>query len=755
MPKAAPSITSFNAGEWSSLMSGRTDIKYYTSACRKAENFVPTPQGPSLFRSGTKFMAETKDSTKKSWLVKFEFNSDQVYQMEFGNLYIRFYSNHGVVESSPGVPLEVATPYTSAILEDTDGYFNLKFVQSNDVIYIVHPDVSPRKLIRTGASSFSMAVVDFEAGPFKDTDPNETTTIYSSAQTGAVTLTASTGIFTAAHVGQMIYLEAKKVNDISQWASGAVITAGADPLQLRRSDGKTYKSTAAGTCGNIKPTHSVGTENDGNPGVAWAYQDAGYGWAKITGFTSSTVVSATVVSKIPYGATTSGQATTRWAFSVWNDADGYPSVITFFKNRLTFLRGRDGWASVVNDYENMNRKDAGGIVTKDMALVFSVTSDRANDIKWAAPSDIALLIGTAGDEHALMEITQSEAFGPGNAQARKQSDYGSKNVTEARVGGGVLFVQKSGRKIRDCVMAEAVDARWVSSDTTVMADHISKSGIMGMAYQQDPDSILWAYRRDGKLVGFTLDRQQDVRGWHRHPIGGIDPIVESISVSPDPAGDRDELWMIVARTIGGSTKRYVEYMERHFDVEEGVPEEAYHLDCGLTYRGTGVTTLTGLGHLEGQTVGILVDGATHPDKVVTGGSITLQSASRPVDSVVHVGFKYRGVLSPMPIDAGAADGTSRGKVQRISKVGIKFLRSGGASYGRDSDGALDTLPMRSANDNMDEAPSLFTGTVVVSWPDGYEGEGEITIVQDKPLPCAVVAIMPHITTQDSPSSGSR
>ncbi len=748
MPKAAPIITSFNSGEFSPLMAGRVDIKYYASACKKIRNFIPTPQGPARFRGGTHFVAETKNSADRSWLWRFEFNIEQAYVLEFGNQYIRFYSNHGVVESAPSVPLEVATPWTTADLTDEDGTFALRFVQSGDVLLVCHPNYAPRKLTRTGAASFSLTTFAPRGGPFKDVDPDQTVTVYASAQTGAgITLTASSPIFLSSHIGTNFYLEKRKINDIKQWEVGKTIAIG----DLRRSDGKTYKALNASTTGATRPTHSVGAEYDGDAGVQWEYQDAGFGWATITAVgDGGTTATATVVSPLPFGCVGPGQATTRWAFSAWSDDDGWPTNATFFRERLVFVRGQDLWFSVTGDFENFSRKNESGLVTDDMAIVSTISSDRSNRIEWVAPSDVALLVGTAGDEHAILEITSTEPFSPTNARALKQSEYGSKHVPEVRVGSGVLFVQKSGRKIRDMLLAESVNERWEAGDVTVLAEHITRGGVLWMAYQQEPDSVVWVGKADGTVAGFTLNREQDVRGWHSHVFGGTDVVVESGSVIPSPTGDYDELWLIIRRTIGGATKRYVEYLGRSHE-EGDAQEDMFYVDSGLTYSGSPVTAVSGLGHLEGQVVTILADGAPHPTRTVSSGSIALQRAA----SKIHVGLGYTGILTPMPIEAGAADGTANTKTKRASHVAIKFHETLGARYGRDENSQLDTIQFRGASDPMDAPPPLFTGDKIVEWPDGYDNDLLITVVQDQPMACAVVALVPHMVTQDSAGSKNR
>lgn len=834
MPKSAPIITAFNAGEFSPLLAGRPDLKYYRNGCRRMRNFVPTVQGPARRRAGTRFVAEVKDSTVRTWLRRFEFNVEQAYILEFGHLYIRFFSNHGVV----GAPFEVVTPYTAADLISDQGTFNLRFVQSGDVLYIVHPDHKPQKLTRTGAATFTLAPLDQTGGPFKDMDPDETTTVWASANTGAITLNASAAIFQTGHIGSLFYMQQKDVDAVTQWETGVAI-GGAG--QVRKSDGKNYTSLNAATTGTVRPTHSRGAKYDGNAGVQWQFNDAGYGWCRIDAVGGGgTTANATVLSRIPDNAVGAANATTRWAHGAWSGVEGWPDYVTFFKERLVFARSRKGWGSVAGDFEDFRDRDDGGLVTADMAITFDITSDRANRIEWLAPSDTALLVGTAGDESAVSEITNTEAFGAGNIAVKKQTEHGSKRVPVVRVGDSILFAQKSGRKIRIMKLAESVETRYIANDATILAEHVTAGGIVDMVYQQEPDTIVWVITSAGRLVGFTFNQEQDVRGWHPHRIGGFADsnhyefaAVESLATIPAPAGNRDELWMIVRRTINGTVRRYVEWVE-YGDEEGDDPEAAFYVDSGLSlnnsmafdltpgagadiegttsvvfntlgavfvpgdvgrfihsswreeaddgtftwrkgvaeitgytsnvevtctinkaFRSTAiiaaadwrltVTTISGLGHLEGEEVQVCIDGADHTPQTVNAGTITLDTPA----SKVHVGLKCTAVISPMPLEAGAADGTAQGKTARISRCIIRFNRTLGAKYGRDESNQLDEVKVRGPGDDMDTAPPLFTGDKIVSWPKGYEGQALITIVQDKPHPCTVVALMPQVTVQDA------
>lgn len=771
MAKASPIQSSFNAGELSPTLEGRVDLGKYGNGVNRCENFIPMIQGPARRRSGTKFVEEVKDSADRTWLLRFEFSETQAYILEFGDQYIRFYTNHGQVVSG-GSAYEVATPYTTADLTNANGTLRLRTVQSGDVIYIVHPSYPPKKLSRFAATNWTLTNVDFYGGPFEDIDPNQTTTVYASAQTGSVTLTASSSIFVSTDVGSLFLLEEEDLSAIAPWDAGQELstsTSGAAGVNvsglLRRSDGKTYKCVTSDFAptstppkvirtGGIKPIHTRGIAADGDgkakapagsdptvyrEGVDWEYQDRGYAWVKITAYTSGTQVTATVVNQLPSGVVGSGNTTTRWSFGRWSNTRGWPSQVAFYRERLVFATGQQLDFSVAGDFENFEDKNESGEVASDMAIAIEVASDQVNTVEWLAPGD-GLLIGTAGGEFLCQELTTDEPFGPGNVKIAQQSLFGSKSVIPVQVGEAILFVQRSGRKLRELTY-EFSSNKYKSSDLTVLAEHITRGGIQDIVYQQEPHNIVWAVRNDGLLLGFTFNREQDVLGWHRHPLGG-DGIVECVEVIPCPDGSQDDLWMIVRRTIDGQTKRYIEYLEQDFTEEDDI-EDAFFVDSGLTYDGSPADEISGLDHLEGEEVAVLADGAAHPRRTVTSGAITLQREA----SKVQIGLPCPAILKTMRPEAGGADGTAQGKTKRINKVAIRFLATLGGKAGP-TESVLDEIQFRTGSDPMDQAPPLFSGDKLIEWPGGYDFDGYMIVKQEQPLPMTILAIMPQLTTQD-------
>lgn len=741
--KASPILENFNTGEMSPLLAGRVGFDKYPNGASILENFIPTTQGPNQRRAGTRFVYEVKDSAKKVLLVPFEYSVTQAYMLEFGDFYVRFYTwdavtkVRGILESSPGVPVEVVTPYSEADLYNTDGSPRLRFVQSGDFLYLTHSKYQQRVLKRLTATSFSMTLFEATGGPWKSLN-DTATTVYASAETGTgITLTASSGIFQAAHVGSLFYLESRDVNSIAAWEVGHTVVLG----ERARSDGKTYEALNASKTGTSKPVHTEGALFDGVPtSVQWQYRDPGYGYVKITGYTNATTVTVDVIERLPSQVVGSGLATARWAFGEWSSVEGWPSDVAFFRERLWFGRGRTLWSSVSAAFTDFEPKTF-GTVTADMAITVSLVSGRINDIQWLA-ADKDLVAGTAGGEFAIGELSNGDPLGPANKRSRIMSTFGSRAIPPIKNVESLLFVQRSGLKARETFYDFASDG-YKSSDTTVLSEHITASGITQMAFAADPDQVVWCIRTDGTLLGFTWNNEQGVRGWHRHPIGGSG-IVESVAVMPAAEGDRSELWLVIKRTINGVTKRYVEYLERPYRIGDAQASQFY-VDSGLTYTGSATTTISGLTHLEGQTVSVLVNGAPHPNVVVTSGTITLQIAATTAQIGLPCPARYRS----MRLEAGSQDGTSQGKTKRIHKCVLRLLYTGGGKYGAMNGGPMDNLLLRSSTAAMNQPAPLFTGDKVVPWPDGYNTEAYVGFEIDQPVNAVLVAVMPQIVTQDA------
>jgi hypothetical protein len=665
MAKIDISQVSFAGGEQSPLVGGRTDISKYPIGCRELTNFIVLLQGGLARRTGTRHVAEAKVNTGATRLIRFAFSTTQNYQLEFSNLAIRFYSDNGRVETSPGVAYELVSPYPSAAIDD------IRYVQSADVLYLFHPDYEPRKLIRAGALSWSLALLATQDGPTLDINTTGTT-LTCSAASGSITVTASTGIFASTDVRRVIRIKS---------------------------------------------------------GANW-------GWVRITAYTNATTVTASV------GSTVGTAATTSWALGVYSTRTGWPRCGAFYEDRL-WLGGNYDYpqtltASTAGGYEVFSPTDTAGVVTADNGLSYTISTDDVNSIVNMSPGKVLSVFTTAA-EFSVSASNLNEAITPTNIKISRDTTRGSKKTTPVRVDNSVLHVQRSGRKIREYGYSFQDDA-FISTDITILAEHITKGVVKEMAYQQEPYSIIWTTTEDGKLIALSYNREQDMVAWHQQPLGGEDVSVISVSETLSSNTYYNEIWLVVDRTINGTTKRYVEYLTEEIDpVDENDKSRYCFLDSSLVYSGSPVTTISGLDHLEGQTVGILADGAVQPDKVVTGGEIELTIEA----SDVVVGLNYTSRVVTNSLEAGGNFGTSQGKVGRINRLDLLFHNTIGCNYGPDVNNLV-PLSFRATSDPMDSSPPLFSGYQDVVFDAHYEDDKTVVVEQSQPYPCTILAIVPSM-----------
>ena len=460
------------------------------------------------------------------------------------------------------------------------------------------------------------------------------------------------------------------------------------------------------------------------------------GHVKITGYTSSTSVSGTVQSVI-----SSGSATDDFAMGSFSDTTGHPRCVTFFEQRLVFAGTTDQpqtlFFSVSGDYENMD-DNYHGATTDSSAMIYTIASNQVNAIQ-SIKATRTLIVMTTGGEFTVTSGGTTAPITPTNLNIRKQSNYGSAGIDGISIGNSTLFVQRAKRKIRELAYNFDTDG-YIAPDLTILSENITLSGIVQMDYQQEPFSIVWCVRVDGSLVGMTYNRLQDVVAWHEHDFGGTDAKCKSIAVI-DVDTDEDQVWVIVERTINGATKKYVEYLTPYNFSSD--LEEIHFVDSGLTYSGSSTSTLSGLDHLEGETVKIIINGATHPDKVVSSGSISLDIAT--TDAVVGLG--YDSLLKTMRIDEGGGI-TDQTKTKRIYDVTVRFFETVGAKVGP-NENTLDIIPFRDSSAAMTAPVPLFTGDKSTEFPSDYGTDGFVVVKQDQPLPMTVLAIYARLELYDT------
>jgi hypothetical protein len=724
MARVSSIVTNFQAGELSPRLEGRIDLQKYSAGAQTLQNMLVFPQGGITRRPGTYYAGSSKNGGKVR-LINFEFSDEQAYVLEFGANYIRFFKDGAPLESG-GSPVEIVTTYSVTDI------FEINFVQSADVLFLAHKNHEPAKLTRTTATTFTLTDIAFVDGPYLDENIT-TTTITASANTGTVTLTASADLFVSGHVGALFQFRERVEIGHEAWAASTSYAQNA----LVHHNGNLYKKTDSGSdsSGTQPPVHLEGTETYGV--IDWEYQHSGTGFVKITAVTNATTATAVVQEHnflvLPAVATS---GTTQWSEGSFSTKNGFPRAVAFYEERLYFAgttaQPQTIFGSVTGDFENHTPG-----TEDDAAINVTIASDQVNVIKHMVPGRF-LQIMTTSAEFTLSGGTGTTAVTPTNVNVLRETTFGSGDVRPLRAGASTIMIQKGGEKVKEVTFSLDTDGL-VGRDLTVLGEHLARGGLTDMVWQQEPELVLWFVRGDGTLIGLSYDPANNTIGWHQHPLGGSG-VVESITAIP--SGAEDQVYLSVKRTINSSTVRHIVFMKSIY-FNQNVAD-AFYVDSGITYSGSATTSITGLNHLEGETVQILADGSTHADKVVSSGSVTLDRSA----SKVHVGLSYNSLVETMRLEAGADDGIAQGKVKRIHGATVRFLDTVGAEVGPDTSN-LDRIPFRDSSMSMDTAVPLFNGDKEISFPSGYDNDSQVVVRQNQPLPMTIVAIMRRSNTFDA------
>ena len=673
-------ITSFNGGELSNRMSGRVDTAIYNVGLATCENFVPTVEGPLVKRPGFEYIQPAAASA--SWLGKFRFNLTQDYVIEWSEGKLRFYTNGIRIETSPGVPYEVDVPYTAA-----EAPF-VSFEQSFDRLYLDHPNHPPAALTRTSGSTFSYAALALTNGPFADANKDQTRTLTASATTGSgITLTASSPIFDAGRIGSTMRIEALDFSTINAWEAGM---NGINVGRVIRSDGKAYTATATASdhrTGTIQPTHTEGAAwdgatgkdiNDKGPyGVQWAYRHDRFGIVTITavgggGYTAT----ADVVRTLPDSV--ASVPTWRWSHGAFSISAGWPNLVRAWQGRLIHIKQFDVLGSVAGDYLNHATFTASGLLTGDLA--FRRTISAQDPVLWAL-GDRKLIVGTASSEIAIGAINAAQAISGDNIEAVPQSFYGSAAVFPLQIGTAGVFVQRGGRKLRQAEYDFARD-RYVAENMTVWSRNItgtgSTGGVIQLAFQKEPEELLFGVRRDGQMLAHPHSPEQEIKGFGRivHS-DGAGKIWSGVTIS-SADGLTDEVWALVLRDGVKGVERMKPWRE------DGDPiYSAFYVDSGTTaIAGIGQTHFSGATQLAGKAVAVLADGGVVPGITVDNtGAFDIPASSIPTGRpyIITVGLRYTATAVTLRPELRANNQTSQGRAAADRETGAAPDRNGGYS----------------------------------------------------------------------------
>jgi hypothetical protein len=863
---------SFTGGEFAPSLYGRVDLQKYATGLKKATNFFIHPHGSASNRPGTKYIAAVKDSTKRVRLVPFEFSFTQSYVIEFGDGYCRFYKDGGQIAKSSASAWLTATAYVVGdyvtnggtmyycIVAHTSGTFatdlangkwvaqtiyeiptaydeaeldDLKFAQSADTLYICHPDHPPRTLSRFDHDDWEIALYDFSGGPFMLSNAGAVT-LTASATSGAITLTASAALFDALHVGSLWRLihdvpgqsvttafssttESTSIKCGSIWR---IVTRGtwtAKVIVQKSTDGGTSWTEVRAFSSSNDVNHNTFGEVDepclirvrcvytsGTANVDLTSDPfTQTGIVKVTGYTSATQVNATVQKEIGLAS-----ATTDWAEGSWSDYRGYPACVTFFQDRLCFAatdtEPQTIWMTESGNYTSFSRNEP--LLDSD-GITVNLPSRKLNGIKSLVGLQ-SLVALTSASEWTIGPAVGTGAITPTSLDQKEYSQRGTNGVDPVVVGNRLIFVQPHGSVVRDLGFENEVQGL-AGVDLSILSNHLFTGySISALAYQQEPDSLVWAVRDDGALLSMTYLREHEVIAWTPHETDGD---VESICTIPGE--DYDELWLAVKR----GSSRFVERMVRRMTSTD--PRDQFFMDAGLSLdspktitgatkanpvvitcvahgfsngdvvsildvegmtelngrkfivsnktadtfelkdedgvnvNGTGYGTYTGGGKV--RAVVSSVSGLSHLNgKTVTilaDGSVqpaqVVSGGSvtlSPSAAIVHVGLPYTAAFQTLKPELPLRDGTTQGRKVRVVEVILRFLNSRGGYVGPDDDEDNLRDIVQRTNEPMGSPVELKTQDYPISIPPSWEEGGQMYYEQRDPLPVTILAVIKQL-----------
>lgn len=628
MPNVRTLQRSFGGGELTPEFFGRIDDAKYAAGLALCENFITLPHGPAANRPGTAYVNTVKTSAKRTRLIPFSYSTTQTMVLEFGDQYIRFHTNGGTLVSG-GSPYEVATPYLEADL------FDLHYVQSADVLTICHPSYAPRELRRLGATSWTLSTISF-----------------------ASTLTAPTGL------------------SISQTGTGTVsykyvVTAVGDT-----GIDESAASSQVSTTNNLLTTGNQNT-------ITWTAVSGAqrYNVYKYSGGLFGYIGQASSTTFTDDNITADMSVTPPIVNTPFSGSNNYPGAVSYFEQRRCFAGTlnlpQNLWMTKSGTESNINYS----LPTKDDdAIIFRVAAREANTIRHIVPLTNLILL-TSSAEWRVTSVN-SDAITPTTVSVRPQSYIGASTVQPVIINNNLIYAAARGGHMRELAYNWQASG-YVTGDLCLRAPHLFDGyTISDLAYAKAPQPIVWAVSSTGRLLGLTYVPEQQIGSWHRHTTDGV---FESCCVVAE--GNEDVLYVVVRRTVNGSSVRYVERMASRLFSD---PADAFFVDCGATFNGANTTSTTvtvsgGTTWGPGENLTITASAAlfAYPATTDVNDAIILTDAS---------GTQYR-----LTITATSSTTVATARIDKVLASSLRSTATASFVFARDAIAGLSWLEGKTVN----------------------------------------------------------
>ena len=762
MPIRPISQESFAVGEIGPYLSARVTQPVYTRSAKTLENWIVLPQGPIERRRGFKRILElsgvSADAVRAS---KFSFNANEEYTLLFSPLQVQIVRNETLRAT-------VVTPYSASDV------FDLRLVQSGDNLIIVHPNYSPRQLVRNGSDTdWSLATLTFLNVAWNRF--NLTSLCTPSATSGAITLTLDNAPgWRAGHASNVrvrINSGVAEITGFTNQASGGTALASAGTAS-NAYDSNNGTVTNAGTNGWVgygfataQTVRLVGVQSNSTQVSTIVFETANN--ASFTGAVNRGTIDASLVAGTlvwldvtsPSADThfrfrvTSGQAldvqevrlsfglvanatvitnltnttqSNNWQEWGWSPARGFPRSVTFYQNRLIFGGVRDAPATIfgskTGDFFNFDNS----ATNADNAFAFTLNTDQVHIIR-DIKSKRNLNIFTSDGE---LELSGSDtALTPTSVKVAPQSTYGISDIPVLEVDDQLHFVTRNFKEVRSFVYQLGSD-KYVADNKTILAHHLFKDGKepFGMAflrsYKETQSNLLIVSREDGEICVLTTDSQREVVAWSRWTTDGLFRDVIAVNVNINNKL-KQALFAVVQRTVNGVNKVFLEMLT----------EEDAWLDCWHAgTSGTPQTTWSGITSLANSNVMVVADGHVAGTYAVNGsGQFTLPN---PASSVI-AGREYKSTLGLQFLRV-VKDGQALNRVMRLVKTSVTLQDTLSLKIGGQA------VPFRGfGNQLLDDPLITYTGTKERKLL-GVGKDLTVTLTVEEPLPCTINSVTTEV-----------
>jgi len=753
---------SFAGGEISEELYGRLNLAHYQTGLSLAENFMVLPHGPVVNRAGSRYVIETKFSTKASRLIPFIRDETIALMLEVGDQYIRFHRDTGTVLEALRSITGITQASVGVVTSTAHGYSNGDWVFLQDILGMTELNGRFAKIVNVATNTFEIQGLDggninttsfaayvssgqcgkvYEVATSYDESVIDLLDIHYTQSVDTITLTHPT------------YPERELTRTAdNNWALTAIdfapdLAAPANVVASNTGSGtevyryavtaisaETLKETYKGDSNSVTNQVPVGDRSKSN-GITW---NAVVGavrynvYKELQGGGDYFFIGQTVNTNFRDYADHAPDFTKAPPedSNPFTGAGKYPSTVSYFEQRRAFAASIDEpqklWATRSGTDDNMTSSLP---AQDDDAFNFRMAAVKANAIRHLVTLK-DMLVFTAGAVWRVLGA-DSSVVTPNNVDIRVQEHVGATNVQPVTSGDTAIYAASRGEHIR-VVRYENDAGGYITQDVSLLAPHLVDGfTIKDMAFSDSPYRMWWGVRSDGRLLSLTYVPEQEVLGWHTHTTAN--GTYESVSVIPESGAD--SVYVIVKRTIDGRPVRYVErFAQRNF----ATLADSFIVDSGLTYSGAATTTISGLYHLEGQTVSILADGAVVPQQVVTDGAVTLAATALKV----HVGIPIIADLETLPLAYEArAGGFGFASPRNINSLRIRVKDSAGIKAGPNVDKLREYAPR--TNEPWGSPPSWKSGIIDISLDPEWADDGKVVVRQDQPLPVMITAMLPE------------